>query len=258
MFFNKETISFNILDVIKINQQNVNMFNTGRNFDAISFRFHADTFLKTETQEYCVGDNTICYFPAMLDYTRISKLDEMIVVHFDATNYFCESIELFTPQNPQTFEELFEKIYAVWSKKQVGYKHKCSAILCEIFAECYVQNFTNNAYDPKIKSSVIYMNEHFKDSNISIKEIADKSFISEVYFRKLFRREFGISPQKHLINLRIGHAIGLMSTGYYLLKEIAYMSGYTDYKYFSTEFKRIKGVSPSEYLYNCSDFKKQG
>ena len=74
--------------------------------------------------------------------------------------------------------------------------------------------------------------------------------MSEVYFRKLFKEEFGISPQKYIIDLRLQNAAGLISTGYYSLKEVAYMSGYTDYKYFSVEFKKNMGVSPSEYLYN--------
>jgi two-component system response regulator YesN len=71
-----------------------------------------------------------------------------------------------------------------------------------------------------------------------------------VYFRKLFKAEFGMSPQKYIIKLKIQKAVFLMSTGYYSLKEISLMSGYTDYKYFSTEFKREKGVSPSKYVYN--------
>ena len=85
---------------------------------------------------------------------------------------------------------------------------------------------------------------------LTVKEIADRSFISEVYFRKLFKAEFGMSPQKYIIKQRMQKAVFLMSTGYYSLKEIALMSGYTDYKYFSTEFKREKGVSPSKFVYN--------
>ena len=92
--------------------------------------------------------------------------------------------------------------------------------------------------------------KNYKNPNLTLSEIAEKSFISEVYFRKLFKKEFGISPQKHIINLRIQYAVGLISSGYYSLKEIAQLSGYNDYKYFSVEFKKIKGVSPSEYLYN--------
>ena len=92
--------------------------------------------------------------------------------------------------------------------------------------------------------------KNYKKGDLSIKEIADKSFMSEVYFRKLFKEEYGISPQKYIIDLRIQNAIGLISAGYYSLKEVAYMSGYHDYKYFSVEFKKAMGVSPSEYVYN--------
>ena len=101
-----------------------------------------------------------------------------------------------------------------------------------------------------IHNSVDYLLKHYKKSNLSIKELADQSFMSEVYFRKLFKEEYGISPQKYIINLRMQNAVGLISTGYYSLKEIAHMSGYNDYKYFSVEFKKSMGVSPSKYVYD--------
>ncbi len=77
------------------------------------------------------------------------------------------------------------------------------------------------------------------------KYLLDKLRLSTVYFRKLFKEIYGISPMKHIINLRIEYAINLMSTGYYSLYEIAKLSGYDDYSYFSSEFKRIKGGVPS-------------
>ena len=74
--------------------------------------------------------------------------------------------------------------------------------------------------------------------------------MTEVYFRKLFKQEYGVSPQKYIIDLRMQNAVGLIATGYYSLKDVAAMSGYNDYRYFSVEFKRKYGVSPSEYSYN--------
>ena len=50
-------------------------------------------------------------------------------------------------------------------------------------------------------------------------------------------------------NLRMQKAISLINTGYYSLKEVAAMCGFTDYKYFSVEFKKHTGKSPSEYEY---------
>lgn len=250
MFFEKEILSFNILDVLEIKQKNVNMLNQGRNFNALSFRFRSDTIIRTEKNEYHMKDNFLSYVPARLNYSRDSRTEDLIAIHFDTASYNTKSIEYFIPNDPSTFSKLFREILNVWNKKDLGYKYRCSAVLYEIFAECYKQNYVSKAQNSKIRSSVDYLLKSYKKSNLTIKEIADKSFISEVYFRNLFKKEYGVSPQKYIIELRIQYAVGLISSGYYSLKEIACMSGYSDYKYFSAEFKRVMGVSPSEYRYD--------
>ncbi len=250
MFFEKESISFNILDVIELKQKKVNLFNHGRNFNALSFRTHADTILKTATKEYRITDNSVSFVPARLDYNRISDVDEMIVIHFDMTNYSTQEIETFVPQRPDVFESLFAEILQRWNKKEAGYKYRCSAILYEILAECHIRNFVPKNSNSVIQNSVNYLLDNYKRCDLTIKEIAEQSFMSEVYFRKLFKKEYGTSPQKYIVCLRIQNAVGLISTGYYSLKEVAYLSGYSDYKYFSSEFTKHKGVSPSRYIYN--------
>lgn len=250
MFFEKETISFDILDVLEIKQKNVTTFNKGRNFDALSFRFSSDTLLKTEKNEYRMKDNFVSYVPARLDYSRYSEVEELIAIHFNTTNYITKNIECFLPKDPSRFSELFKKILECWNKKELGYKYKCSAILCEIFGECYAENYVSATQSSKIQGAVDYLMKNYKKSDLTIKELAERSFMSEVYFRRLFKNEYGVSPQKYIINLRMQNAVGLISTGYYSLKEVAFMSGYSDYKYFSVEFKKNIGVSPSEYLYN--------
>ena len=249
MFFEKDLLSFNILDVLELKQRDVSKFNSGRNFNALSFRFRSDAVLTTQTKRYSMGDNCVSYFPARLDYTRTATVDEMIVIHFDTINYSTKEIEYFIPNDPAALAKLFRSIADVWSKKELGYKFKCSAILCEIFAQCYTQNYVSKQHNPKIHASVEYLLKNYKKSDLSVKEIADKSFMSEVYFRRLFKEEYGVSPQKYIIDLRIQNAVGLISAGYYSLNEIAYMSGYNDYKYFSVEFKKKMGISPSEYSY---------
>ena len=250
MFFESETISFGILDVFEIRQNGVEMFNSGRNFSALSFRFRSDAVLETRSKKYRMGDNYVSYFPSRLDYNRIAKVDELIVIHFDTTNYASREIEYFVPQDPAVLSGLFREILELWNKKELGYKHKCSAVFYSILAECYKQNYVSRAQGSKIQKSVDYVLASFKKSDLTMKEIADRSFMSEVYFRRLFKKEYGISPQRYIINLRIQYAMGLISTGYYSLKDVAFMSGYNDYKYFSVEFKKAVGISPSEYRYN--------
>jgi len=250
MFFEKEALSFIILDVLELKQENRSVFNEGRKFNALSFRFCSDTILKTQKNEYHMKDNYLSYVPAKLDYSRNSKVEDLIAIHFDVINYNTKNIEYFIPNDPAVMAKLFREILDVWNKKELGYKYKCSAIFCDILAECYTQNHASKLPNSKIHNSVEYILRNYKKSDLSIKEIADRSYMSEVYFRKLFKEEYGISPQKYIIDLRIQNAVGLISAGYYSLKEVAYMSGYNDYKYFSVEFKKAMGVSPSEYLYD--------
>lgn len=247
MIFEIDTLSFNIIDVLELEQENVNTYNSGRNFSALSFRINSDAVLTTATESYPLGDAFVAFVPAHLNYRRTAKKDKLIVIHFDIINYHAKTIEAFKALEAETLTKLFREILRVWNEKDIGYKYRCAALLYDVLGECYRQNFKATDETSKIQKSVEYMHSHYMNADISIGSIAKKSYMSEVYFRKLFRAEFGISPQKYIMRLRILRAVKLLSTGYYPLKEVAYLSGYTDYKYFSTEFKKQMGVSPSEY-----------
>ena len=250
MIFKRDNLSFRLINVFELQQQNVKCINKSRNFHAISFRLHANAWLKTKTQIVHAQDNCVSYLPANVDYERVAYTDELIAVHFDLNDYRASDIQYFNPKNPEKLKNLFLQIAEEWKKRELGYIHKCSALLHEIFAECYIQTYNPTQKNSKIQNSVTYMEKHFKNPELSIGEIAQQSFMSEVYFRQIFRSEFGISPQKYLVGLRIQHAANLISTGYYSLQEVAYLSGYNDYKYFSVEFKKINGISPSKYAHS--------
>lgn len=249
MIFEQESISFEILDVFYLKQTNFNRFNHSRNFDALSFRIEGDAIIKTHQKEFELKDNSVTFFPANTDYTKISRIDDMIVIHFNSLSYHSKDIEYFYPEEKEKTAELFKKIALCWGQKSTSYKHKASAILYEIFALCYEEN-TKNLINSKIANSVKYIQKNCLNPDFSLVGAAKKSFISDVYFRKLFKKEFNISPKKYVIDTRIRHAESLINSGLYTLKEIAALCGYTDYKYFSVEFKKITGKSPSEYTYS--------
>ena len=253
MFFEQESLLVEVLNVVELHQTNKKMFNTKRKLDALSFRFRADACMKTLKKSYQVGDNSICYVPAGVDYTRIAKVDNLIAVHFRALGILTNDIECFFPKYPHNIGKLFIQLFEVWQKKDIGYQYRANALFYEILAECYSQNVGMSSHVSKIQASVEYINDNFKDSMFSIEEAASLSFMSGTYFRKLFKKEYGISPMKYVINRRIEYAASLILSGYYSLNEVAFLSGYSDYKYFSTEFKRMMGVSPSKYTYEFSE-----
>lgn len=247
MFFEKDFHTFEIVEVIYLNQKTVNQFNSGRKYDAISFRYSADTLLKTAAEEIEAGPNTLWFFPAGLDYTRISKEEELVAIHLKNFTYSADRIESYMPKNPELISALFRKLTLCWQQKETGHHYRCASLLYEIFAECRAENGNDSGRDPRILNGFNYIKKNLSDPALSVAEAARRSFMSEVYFRKLFKEDLGVSPKKYIIEKRITSAKKLIATGYFSLKEVAALSGWTDYKYFSTEFKRLTGHSPSDH-----------
>ena len=249
MIFEKEDITFQVLDVLFFDENNTYIRNSGRNYHALSFRTSSDTEMVTEKNSYHLGNNWVCFVPRNVDYTRIAVRDTMIVIHLNITNDYVDDVECFAAKNPDVYRNLFEKVLLCWKKKEAGYKYRCAAIVNEILEACYLENRKEHDCPRKIKDAFEYLIQNYRNPTITIGEIAEKSHMSEVYFRKLFKEYAGICPQKYIINLRIQYAISLIQAQCYMLKEIAYLSGFHDYKHFSAEFKRNTGVSPSRYCY---------
>lgn len=250
MIFEQDAIAFQILDVLFLEQEDVKIYNSNRNFDALSYRYVADTIIETDDKHIELTDNCICYFSSDVNYMRISKKDKMIVVHFKAFNYHSNDIECFLPTDAEKYSELFKKILCCWEKKETSYKHEASSLLNLIFSELYKDNKPSDNNNSKIYPSIIYIKQNYLKKDFSLQAAAKESFISDTYFRKLFKKEFNMSPKQYVINRRIKYAASLIITGYYTLEEVAEMCGYNDYKHFSVEFKKIIGVSPSKYIYN--------
>lgn len=213
----------------------------------MSFRLTSDARLKVNQTVYQMTDGCVCFVPRNLDYERTASKDRLIVIHFNTIGYTQGNIEMFSPPNPATMQALFEQLLSCWQAKLPGYRYCCHGLLYEIFGLCHSQ--TSRVRKPsKIAEGVGFIQSHWNDPALTIGQAANRANMSEVYFRRLFYREYGTTPKHFLIGLRLQNAVSLMDTGYFTLQEIAARCGYADYKYFSVEFKRHKGCSPSEYI----------
>ncbi len=250
MIFEQDNLVFQILDVIAINQTGSKTENPQRNFDALSFRLNADTIIECRGEVKTFTDNSVGFFPSNTAYTRTAAHDNMIVIHFKVLNYNSTNIESYYPSKPEILADLFKKAYECWSTKDVSYRHETASILNRIFAEIYKDNCYVKEKSSKIGEAVKYINKNIYSKELSLTEAARRAFMSDTYFRKLFKKEFGVSPKEYIIEKRIKYAASLIISGDCSLKEVATFSGYNDYKHFSVEFKRVTGKSPSQYNYN--------
>lgn len=255
MFFEQENIGFMILDVIELTFSEGKMNNADRNYHALSFRYKSDAeiefYSESERQKrsYHLTDNSLTYVPANVSYTRTYKYDTMIVIHFSCFGYEYRDIEYFYPKEPVRYREKFKKILNIWKEKGASYKMRAAAVLYEILADAYSENRPMITQNKLINDAAEYMLNNFSDPDISVACLAEIAHISEAYFRRLFKAEYNTSPKKYISKLRIKYASELIATGYYSLPQVAELSGFSDYRYFSVEFKRHMGCSPSKYGY---------
>lgn len=81
----------------------------------------------------------------------------------------------------------------------------------------------------------------------SIKQMADLVFLSESRFYTLYRKYFGVSPQKDLAWKRIQMAGTMLIQEGISIEKCAEITGYTNQYHFIRQFKQFVGISPGKY-----------
>lgn len=81
----------------------------------------------------------------------------------------------------------------------------------------------------------------------SLGDMAESVNLSPPYFCYLFKTITGVPPARYLKSLRMQQAATLLTTTFLSVKEIVRRVGCTDESHFVRDFKRIYGVTPSEF-----------
>ena len=89
--------------------------------------------------------------------------------------------------------------------------------------------------------------QDFPNPNLSISAIAEELSYNSKYLSHLFKEKMGVGYTEYLRNIRLKYAISLLNHGIDSVKNIAYLSGFSDPLYFSNVFKKTFGMSPKDY-----------
>jgi two-component system response regulator YesN len=109
-----------------------------------------------------------------------------------------------------------------------------------------IKNVRDTKLSSIISNAMDYIhNNYCKD--ITLENVSKEVNVSPNYFSKLFKDETGSNFIDYLTMLRIEKAKIMLSDSKYYNKEICYQIGYSDPNYFSRIFKKIVGVTPTEF-----------
>jgi AraC-like DNA-binding protein len=84
-------------------------------------------------------------------------------------------------------------------------------------------------------------------NRISLAEVARGLHVSADYLSRIFRQEMGATVVEHIRSRRVERSKGLLVGSALSIKEIALRVGIADPLYFCRLFRRVAGVSPSEF-----------
>ncbi|MBO4395671.1 MAG: response regulator [Eubacterium sp.] len=92
-----------------------------------------------------------------------------------------------------------------------------------------------------------YVEEHYKDEDLSLNQVADHVGFSANHLSTVFHQEYGKSFVKYLTDFRMSKAKKLLRETGMRSSDVCYEVGYKDPHYFSSIFKKTQGMTPTQY-----------
>ena len=92
-----------------------------------------------------------------------------------------------------------------------------------------------------------YIQENFRDPDLSVEKICRHLHMSPAYFSTVFKKETGQAYIAYLTDVRLNRAVELLMTTEDKTYIIAEKVGYPEQNYFSYVFKKKFGVSPTKF-----------
>ncbi len=137
--------------------------------------------------------------------------------------------------------------------RQPGWDLRLSGLLmCVLvdYARSYAEHVgpdnDNPAYSGYVADALSFIDAHFADPELTVREIAAQVGVSADYLSRQFRQVLGIAAQEYLKRYRFARAMALLQTGI-PVSEVAAQVGFRSLCHFSREFKKELGVTPSQY-----------
>ncbi|OBQ56680.1 response regulator [Tamlana sp. s12] len=102
------------------------------------------------------------------------------------------------------------------------------------------QDFLENLEDTIIKN--------IENESFSVHDLSASFNMSRTSLYMKLKNLVDLSPQDFIIHTKLKHAKKLLIENTSSIKEVAYRSGFSNPKYFSTSFKKFYGLTPSKFL----------
>lgn len=114
----------------------------------------------------------------------------------------------------------------------------------------FLDQYHTNENGPMQKATK-YILQNFQQQ-IHIQDLLNVTNMSASSFCKSFKNTYRMTFKDFLLNIRVGYACKLLIDSSQNISVAAYMSGFENLSNFNRQFKKIKNITPSEYVNEIS------
>ena len=140
-------------------------------------------------------------------------------------------------------EREFEAVYNAKEHKNLLF----AGALLALFSACTASASQVSPDFGGIISSVLSYIDQNITAKITLDDIEKHTFVSKYHVCHKFKRTVGMTPGEYILKRRLSLAKKLLSGSDSALSEIAMSTGFGSFSYFSSSFKRLEGITPTEY-----------
>ena len=216
----------------------------GREYHSLSFRPCGRVRFEVGGKRYISEGGGITFMPAGVSYqTQVLSEGELWVVHFTTDTPYPKAKPLFLDSADADIKSVLSELCESY---RAGEEHRYKRMSL-IYTLLERMEHRLRPVPRRLRHAKSYIDTHFAEE-ISIAALAKQAALSDVHFRNEFKKYFDCSPLSYLKSVRLENAKQLLRSGYYSVSDTAVDCGFGSISYFSAEFKRLTGMSPSEYL----------
>ena len=179
-----------------------------------------------------------------------NKTAEFYYIHFKCDGIPFKTSTVYDAPLNRTVCDLFEDIIEETIKKHHFYEKLCIYKLLNILTLLERAVLHDNHPDKenleRISRAVHSMNKEY-NKNYSLKDYADMCSISKYHFLRTFEKIVGCTPIEYRNNIRMQHAVDLLSEEKLTITEISNLTGFSSPAYFSSAFRQKYGVAPKQF-----------
>ncbi|HEY0828006.1 MAG TPA: helix-turn-helix domain-containing protein, partial [Bacilli bacterium] len=155
----------------------------------------------------------------------------------------------YVKENYKEHEQVINEIHALQKKMSQVKGNEDAFLFIRNIMEVYLkfrEGFTDK-YGGLIQKVKDYIHEHYHSMDLSLQQVAQNVNVSQGHLSTVFSNETGHTFIEYVTNTRIKKAMELLKTTSVKSYEIAYLVGYNDAHYFSNLFKKVTGMTTTNY-----------